>query len=138
MRIKDVILESSYDDIIEDEADSRGDANLITALEFLRTRSQDKHLVPKVRVDSLINMVKNTGHEEFNYEALADAYKTNDIVKNLIASIKDDETGVKYVYLTKGASEDDLEGSPEDQDAVKTPPEKTVGSMAKRALDKRS
>ena len=31
------------DDIIEDEADTRGDANLITALEFLRNRSHDRY-----------------------------------------------------------------------------------------------
>jgi hypothetical protein len=56
------------DEVLEDDADSRGDANLITALEFLRNRSHDRHLVPKVRVDSLINMVKGTGHNEFNLD----------------------------------------------------------------------
>lgn len=125
----------SYDDIIEDEADSRGDANLITALEFLRGRSQQKHLVPKVRVDSLIQMVQNTGHKEFNLEALQGAFKTNDTVKGLIKDIKDDVNGVKYVYLNGfDDSEDEALGS----DAAQSAPEKTVAGMANRALDKRS
>jgi hypothetical protein len=124
-----------YEDIIEDDADSRGDANLITALEFLRSRGQQKHLVPKVRVDSLIQMVQNTGHKEFNFEALQGAFKTNDTVKGLIKDIKDDTNGVKYVYLTGfDDSEDEALGS----DAAKSAPEKTVAGMANRALDKRS
>lgn len=123
-----------YEDIIEDDADSRGDANLITALEFLRSRGQQKHLVPKVRVDSLIQMVQNTGHKEFNFEALQGAFKTNDTVKGLVKDIKDDANGVKYVYLTGfDDSEDDALGG----DAAQTAPEKTVASMANRALDKR-
>lgn len=124
-----------YEDIIEDDADSRGDANLITALEFLRSRGQEKHLVPKVRVDSLIQMVQNTGHKEFNFEALAGAFKTNDTIKGLIKDIKDDANGVKYVYLT---GFDDAEDQELGSDAPKTAPEKTVSSMANRALDKRA
>lgn len=124
-----------YEDIIEDEADSRGDANLITALQFLRSRSEEKHLVPKVRVDSLIQMVQNTGHKEFNLEALQGAFKTNDTVKGLINDIKDDVNGVKYVYLSGGEESADSLGG---DDASKTAPEKTVAGMANRALDKRS
>jgi hypothetical protein len=126
---------SSYADIIEDDADSRGDANLITALEFLRSRSQQKHLIPKVRVDSLIQMVQNTGHLEFNLEALQGAFKTNDTVKGLIKDIKDDAAGVKYVYLQSDIEDDD---SLSTDSGPKTAPEKTVSSMANRALDKRA
>ena len=136
MRIRDIIVESSFDDIIEDEADSRGDASLITALEFLRHRIGDKHLVPKVRVDSLIQMVQNTGHKEFNHEALQGAFKTNDTVKGLIKDIKDDENGVKYVYLQGTDDTEDELGT--DAGGPSTAPEKTVASMANRALDKRS
>lgn len=125
-----------FEDIIEDEADSRGDANLITALQFLRSRSQDKHLVPKVRVDSLIQMVQNTGHKEFNLEALQGAFKTNDTVKGLVNDIKDDVNGVKYVYLSGGP--EDEAGDMSSDPGSKTAPEKTVSSMANRALDKRA
>lgn len=136
MRINDIIVEDSFDDIIEDEADSRGDASLITALEFLRNRSNDKHLVPKVRVDSLIQMVQNTGHKEFNHEALQGAFKTNDTVKGLIKDIKDDANGVKYVYLQGFEDTPDMDS--DGTEVPKTPPEKTVASMANRALDKRA
>ena len=125
------------DDIIEDEADSRGDANLITALEFLRNRSHDRHLVPKVRVDSLINMVKGTGQNDFNLDGLLGAFKTNETVKNLIKDIKDDDGGVKYVYL-KTFSDDAVDDSPTLASGSKAMnPEKTVGAMASRALKNR-
>ena len=122
--------------MIEDEADDRGDANLIAALSFLQNRSADQHLVPKIRVDALINMVKNTGIEEFNLEGLLDAFKTNDTVKNLVKDIKDDENGTKYVYLN-GSVEDSESAMPGDMNTPRSPPEKVVGSMAKSALAKR-
>lgn len=123
--------------IIEDEAESRGDSNLIAALSFLQNRSANQHLVPKVRADALINMVKNTGVEEFNLDSLMNAHKTNDAVKELIKDIKDDENGTKYIYLNS-KSEDSLEVEPGDMSAPRAPAEKVVGSMAKSALAKRS
>ena len=127
----------SHASIIEDEAESRGDSNLIAALSFLQNRSANQHLVPKVRADALINMVKNTGVEEFNLDSLMDAQKTNDAVKALIKDIKDDENGTKYVYLNS-RSEDSSEVEPGDMSAPRAPAEKVVGSMAKSALAKRS
>jgi hypothetical protein len=137
MRAHEFVVEG-IDDIIEDEADSRGDGNLASILETLRNRSHDTHDVPMVRVDSLINMVrKMPGTEMFTVENLMDAYKTNETVKNLIKDIKDNKDGVKYVYLTTFADDPDST----DLDAVAgsvTDPEKTIDSMAKRALSKRS
>ena len=128
----------SHAAIIEDEAESRGDANLIAALSFLQNRSANQHLVPKVRTDALINMVKNTGVEEFNLESLLNAHKTNDSVKELIKDIKDDDSGTKYVYLNSAPGEDESEVAPGDMSAPRAPAEKIVGSMAKSALAKRS
>ena len=137
MRATEFVIEG-LDDYIEDEADSRGDDNLASVLETLRNRAHDKHDVPMVRVDSLINMIRNLpGTEMFTVENLLDAYKSNETIKNLIKEIKDNKDGVKYVYLTTFA--DDPEST--DLDAVAgsvTDPEKTIGSMAKRALSKRS
>ena len=59
MRLRE--FTASHAAMIEDEADDRGDSNLIAALSFLQNRSANQHLVPKVRVDALINMVQNTG-----------------------------------------------------------------------------
>lgn len=124
-------------EIIEDEADDRGDINLISALSFLQNRSHNTHLVPKVRADALINMVKNSGVESFNLESLQNSFQTNDKVKELIKDIKDDNNGTKYVYI-KPRNEDSGQPTPGDMNAPRTPPEKTVGAMAKSALAKRS
>lgn len=137
MRASEFVTEN-LDEYIEDEADSRGDDNLANILETLRNRAHDKHDVPMVRVDSLINMIRNLpGTEMFTVENLMDAYKSNETIKNLIKDIKDNKDGVKYVYLTTFA--DDPESTDLDAVAGSVPdPEKTIGSMAKRALSKRS
>ena len=140
MRIREVITESFddyVDEMLEDEADGRGDANLLTTLEFLRNRAHDTHIQPRIRVDSLINLVQGTGEQQFNLENLLAAYKDNPDVKNLIKDIKDDSSGVKYVYLEPFADDEDMSGLDSDV-APKTAPERTVDSMAKSALAKRS
>jgi hypothetical protein len=135
MRLRE--FTDDHAEMVEDEANDRGDANLISALSFLQNRSNDTHLVPKIRVDALIGMVQNTGAVQFDLEALLDAFKTNDTVKNLIKDITDDDNGTKYVYLQSKA-EDDFSAVPGDMNAPRTPPEKIVGSMAKSALANRS
>ena len=140
MRIREVIIEDFddyIDEMLEDEADGRGDANLLTMLEFLRNRAHDTHIQPRIRVDSLINLVQGTGEQQFNLENLLSAYKDNTEVKSLIKDIKDDASGVKYVYLEPYADDqetDDLESGT----VPTTAPERTVNSMAKSALAKRS
>lgn len=140
MRIQEVIVESFdeyIDEVLEDEADDRGDANLLTMLEFLRNRAHDTHIQPRIRVDSLINLIQGSGEKQFNLENLLDAYKDNSNVKALIKDIKDDSSGVKYVYLTSFADDEEMTdiGS---SAGPKTAPEKTIDSMAKSALAKRS
>lgn len=138
MKIRDVIVEDHIDDMLEDEADGRGDSNLITTLEFLRNRAHNTHVQPKIRVDSLIKLVQHTGEQQFNLENLLAAQSGNEHIKALIKDIKDDPSGVKYVYLSPFADDkDDLESSG-DENAPKTAPEKTVDSMAKSALANRS
>lgn len=138
MRVKEVLLvEDVIDDMLEDEADGRGDANLLTTLEFLRNRAHDTHIQPRIRVDSLINLVQTTGEQQFNLENLIAAFKDNPNVKNLIKDIKDDPSGVKYVYLEPFA-DDEESFDIDDGTGAKTAPERTVDSMAKSALAKRS
>jgi len=140
MRYSEIIAEDSgISGIIEDEAETRGDSVLLTALEELRNRAHG-HSVPRVRVDSLVNLIKRLpGGEMFNADALEGARKSNEAVKNLIADIKDDENGVKYVYLTK-FNDDEFSDSetPGTDTGAQTAPEKTVASMANRALGNRS
>lgn len=142
MRIVEVIRESIdgyLDEVLEDEAVDRGDANLLTALEFLRNRAHNTHIQPRIRVDSLINLIQGTGKQQFNLENLLSAYKNNSEVKNLIKDIKDDSTGVKYVYLEPLIDDSEISSMDAKNDSIpKTDPERTVDSMAKSALAKRS
>jgi len=134
MRLHEFNVRALDADIIEDDTDDRGDDNLITALQFLRNKSKDMHLTPKVRVDSLIGMVKNTGADLFNLDSLTNAFKQNEAVKSLIKDIKDDEQGVKYVFL-KTFSDDDVEEEPAIAYGTKQDnPDKVVSQMADRAL----
>jgi len=137
MRIRDIIVEDHIDDMLEDEADGRGDANLITTLEFLRNRAHDTHVQPRVRADSLINLVQKTGEQQFTLENLLDAYSDNENIKALVKDIKDDSTGVKYVYLQPFADDSEV-AAVGDENAPRTAPEKTVDAMAKSALANRS
>lgn len=138
MRFSEIIAEDSgVGSMIEDEAETRGDMVLATALEELRNRAHG-HTVPRVRVDSLVNLVKRLpGGEMFNSAALEDARKTNDTIKNLIKDVKEDENGVKFVYLAPfdddGFGGDSTAGT----DAAAAGNEKTVASMAGRAAGKR-
>ena len=136
MRIRDIRVEDYIDEIIEDEAEGRGDANLITTLEFLRNRAHDTHVQPRVRADSLINLVQTTGDQQFTLENLLDSYSDNEVIKGLIKDIKDDNTGVKYVYLAPFADDSEV-AAIGDENAPRTAPEKTVDAMAKSALAKR-
>lgn len=138
MRFSEIIAEDSgVGAMIEDEAETRGDMVLATALEELRNRAHG-HTVPRVRMDALVNLVKRLpGGEMFNSAALEDARKSNDTIKNLIKDVKEDENGVKFVYLAP--FEDDGFGgdSTAGADADAAGNEKTVAAMAGRAAGAR-
>ena len=112
-------------------------SNLVSTLDNLRSKTD------QIRVDSLVNLVrKRPGSEMFNVDILADAFKNNHIVKNLIRDIGDDDTGVKYVHL-KGLTSDEDELLPDreiggsDGPGGSRNPQATVRAMAKRASNKR-
>ena len=136
MRIREVITEDQIDDILEDEAADPTIVELMGILEAMRNRAHDTHAVPRVRADSLINLVQMQ-HPQFNMDTLDQAMSNNTALKELIKDIKDDATGVKYIYLAPFA-DDDEEAAIGDVNAPRTPPERTVDSMAKSALAKRS
>jgi hypothetical protein len=136
MRFREFIAEVAIDDLIEDEAQDPAILNLIDILDQWRFRSGNLHTVPKIRASSLINLVQKDS-PQFNLATLEQARTNNELLKNLIKDIKDDEAGVKYVYLNSGTGDDDSEMGIGDMNAPRTPPEKIVGSMAKSALAKR-
>lgn len=147
MRIRDIIFEGddtfgTPNEAIEDEAETRGDAALITALEWLRNEAaQSNAVTPRVKVDTVIERVRAIpGNEAFNYANLDAAIKSNESVKNMVQGTpKDDpQTGGKYLYLapaentiddTEGQMDNTGGGNPKD-------PAKVVGAMAKRAANK--
>ena len=141
MRIKEIILED-FDmfggSAIEDEAHSRGDDALMTALELLRNEASESDAVtPRVAVDTVIQRVQAIpGNEAFNYSALESAKEHNDTVKSLIKDIKDDDhTGSKYVYLVPAESNPDESDPLSANGAPAGDPSKIVSSMAKRAVN---
>jgi len=140
MRIRDIILESDLEfEAIEDEADTRGDSALITALEWLRHEAtQSSAVTPRVKVDTVIERVRAIpGNEAFNYAALEAANEHNDTVKSLIKDIKDDEkTGAKYIYLALPENTIDNSDPLGAQDAPAGDPSKIVSKMANRAASK--
>ena len=139
MRIRDIILESDLEfEAIEDEADTRGDSALITALEWLRHEAQESSAVtPRVKVDTVIERVRAIpGNEALNYAALEAANNHKDTVKSLIKDIKDDDkTGAKYIYLALPENtvdnEDPLASADVNPDSANI-----VSKMANRAATK--
>lgn len=137
MKISEILRESmDLSELIEDDADSQVEELLATTLREIQFSAEHAQ-VPKISVEALINLVKmKPGGEAFTLEELKKVHQNSDMIKNMIASIKDDDSGVKYVFIRPVDSDMDVD-SDSDAEAVKTPPEKTVSSMANRALGKR-
>jgi hypothetical protein len=135
MRAREFLSESDYA--------NRSTNNLLNVLDTLRNRFGDIHEEPKIRVDSLVNMVRSIpGSEMFNIDSLITAYDKNPAVKNLITSIHDDDAQVKHIYIKPaiGDYNDNLTINNPDTgtDATaKTNPARTVDTMSKRALNRR-
>ena len=137
MRVRDIIFE-------DDDTDTNGKAvdisinNLANILETLRNRADDMHQIPKIRVDSLINMMRNQpGSEMFNVDSLITAFKDNEVIKNLVKNIKPDPAGVKYLYLKSMSNDEDYSLDNIEANDQAVDPETTIDQMAKRALSKR-
>jgi hypothetical protein len=133
-------------DFIVEESDytSPSEINLINQLETLRNRFGDVHEEPKIRLQALVNLVRTTpGSEMFNVDSLITAYDKNKSVKNLITSIRDDDSGNKYVYIRPaiGEVDTDIEIEPTANGSGKSigrqNPQKTISTMSKRALRRR-
>ena len=149
MRIKEIILED-FDMFggsdIEDEAHSRGDDALMTALELLRNEASESDAVtPRVAVDTVIQRVQDIpGNEAFNYSLLDRAITDNSAIKEMVRGKPeaDEKTGKMYLYLKPSEDMPD-EPTVDDGEGIQVPADvadatKSVGGMAKRALAKRS
>jgi len=136
--------------MLEDGSEDHENAALLTILNYLQNRAANSHKQPRIRADSLVNLVQAAGFPQFNYDTLVNIAKNNERVKSIVKDIKDvtvqSQDGkvalgqggelVKYVYIRPVDVEDENIDS-EQADAPMTPPEKTVDSMAKRAAKAR-
>ena len=131
MKISEIIRE----DISAEEQLGGGEllSNLVPVLMFLKNRSEDKDLTPRINTDSLIKLVQNAGDVTFSYESLVDAFESDSAVKELIQSFNEDEVIIK-TSDSDGEEHTSSDGVEMGDDAMK---EKTVSQMAKRAADKR-
>ena len=150
MRISELVVENVIDDMLEDGSEDHENAALLTILNYLQNRAANSHKQPRIRADSLVNLVQAAGFPQFNFDTLVNITKNNERVKSIIKDIKDvtvqSQDGkvalgqggelVKYVYIRPVDVEDENIDS-EQADAPMTPPEKTVDSMAKRAAKAR-
>jgi len=110
------------------------ESNLVTALELLRHRSQDKASPATISTKSLINLVLNTD-KTFSYDALVDANENNPAVKNLIKSFNKDQ-----VILAPLTGEDEDSTTTNTDGATQNTfqaPVDDVSSMANRAAKSR-
>jgi hypothetical protein len=128
MRVNEIIRE---DVSAEEQLGDSSVSNLIPVLMFLRKRSEDKGITPKLRTNSLIQLVQNAGDASFSYPTLAAAYEGNEAVKELIADFNQDEiTLTTDLDSAEDAHDDAEEGKERD-------PQQVVASMAKKARDNR-
>lgn len=132
-------------EFVFEEAGSSATNNLLDALVSVRDRFRDTGQDPKIRVDSLVGMVRGRpGSEMFNVDTLKDLYDKNTAVKNLVASISDDDSGNKYIYLKPTVSDLDTIDTEIDTGSNSSTPNgvdqsvSTVDKMAKRAAARRS
>lgn len=103
--------------------------NLVPVLMFLKQRADDKELVPKLRTDSLVQLVRNAGDVTFDYAALEDAKDNNAAVGNLIKSLDKDEV---VLYSDHEEEEDELSDE-ESEDTDAEDKKAIVSKMAKKA-----
>lgn len=81
MKIREIIVEA-------DESEYQRESTLVPILLHLYHRSKDKGLTPRIKTESLINLVKNTCDSAFDYDALATEAQNNETVKNLLSKFE--------------------------------------------------
>lgn len=124
--------------IDEVSGSSTGDGNLVTILQFLRSRAHNKKLTPIIGTQSLINMIKNQGGSEyFTFDNLVAAQENDPAIGELIKNLDREKVTLNGFGDESDASA--VDQAQDNKDQVTTPdPEKTVKAMAKSALANRS
>ena len=140
MRVNEIVFEdTSAEDQLGSNSPDAGSgtliANLVPVLMFLKKRSEDKELSPKLRMDSLIQLVQNAGDNTFTYEDFIKAHQTNDAVKGLVKDYNENEIILRS--SSDDASELKADDEESDSEADAEDSQKVVQQMAKSARAKR-
>lgn len=132
MKISEIIVE----DVSADEQLKGSDTSnlVVQVLMFLKGRSEEKGLAPKINIDSLVKLVHNAGDVTFDYPMFVKAYEDNPAVKELVQDFNEDEIIIK----TADAAGEELASDAEEDTKADEDPETTVSNMAKKALNNRS
>ena len=137
MRVSEIVFEdTSAKEQLGGAADGEPgnlSANLLPVLMFLKKRSEDKELSPKLRMDSLIQLVQNAGDNTFTYEAFVQAAETSEAVKALVKDYNENEIILHSSVEDAGELKQDSEEAGEDPEDA----QKVVQQMAKSARSKR-
>jgi hypothetical protein len=153
MKIREFIRESMEDQSqdfdngpggleVVDGAEENGASMLATALENERNDPEyQSHEDPKVSATAVIEYMRLNGFPQFS-DAILEKIKGVGSLKSIIRSIEPDNNGVKWVHLNKPETEAPENDDQQPGDAISAGPDeeakqKTVGDMAKRAMDKR-
>jgi len=125
-------------DHLSDGEDPEVVSLLKAELEHLRSEAEFKGIAkPRISITALVNFVNGEGHMAFTSELLVNALKS-DALKNIVdGTPKEDEKGIKQVYIKPLIDDNDGEDMSAGGTAKPGNTEKTVSSMASRALGKR-
>jgi hypothetical protein len=104
---------------------SAADAVLLSVISNLRQQAQSRGEGGRVSTDTVINLVKNTGQEAFDYAGFVEIYQRSSALQNLI-----DNFNQQYVTLVADQDDSEITSGPTDSDS-----EARVGQMAQKAVD---
>ena len=127
MRIRELLREDSESDLV---------AQILTVLEFLRSRDHNKKLLPKHSTAGVINMINNMSSGAMvTYELLDQLKNSNKTIGALITDMDRDSLSLKAFGDEPGAP-----AEPADSGAGTSAKDPTsiVNAMAKKAAANRS
>ena len=126
MRIRELLREDSEGDLV---------AQILTVLEFLRSRDHNKKLLPKHSTAGVINMINNMSSGAMvTYELLDQLKNSNKTIGALVTNMDRDNLSLKAFGDEPGAPQEPADtgaGSAKD-------PTNIVNAMAKKAAANRS
>jgi hypothetical protein len=127
MRIRELLREDSEGDLV---------AQILTVLEFLRSRDHNKKLLPKHSTAGVINMINNMSSGAMvTYELLDQLKNSNKTIGELITDMDRDSLSLKAFGDEPGAPQEPADtgtgGGAKDPTSI-------VNAMAKKAAANRS